>query len=778
MLSAGDSHGSDSKSGYDYSNHDSGPSTLCSQESTRPGRSDSRNELPCPSGSEIEFDSVHADTECSRSDSYPFISDVNSFAWGICGDNYDQHNDSSFRELLFVSGRYGVTVHAFSKLGKSKGMVQTASEGHIVQGRWVEWGPSCTLTQNVEVDESCSHDVDCSGGNGEMPPSHRKVVGDDELTRGITARKWLKSFWTKVKTTVSDGSAWTKFPDKTEFPSSADVISFNLFDGDPPLDFPCKEKHVQNMENSLEDASDYTRLSSLGADTTSNVLSGLFGVEISGFHKCLRVFASASFHLIGFFLTLLNCAPVNTGDANKSGKSRNLLLVAKLESSAIQWVSLVKPDEINTGLAFEWTDFQFSDNLLVCLNSSGLIVLYAAMSGEFVTHLNVAQACGLGVHSDLKGLKKFPLTNDIEIKQASDVKASTSDQHSDPFRRSFKRLVVASHTSLLAVVDENGVIYVICIGDYVPEKNSSYEKLLPYFQQFGLGMLVNWGVGGSDIGRQRVYSDCSSYYHANNLNMQNGSIFVSDKAGSNVLQNIDDSTIQGKGNLYGSHSSVFSATSKVSHDEKLGASGMELHVMRKIFLPNLRFSEDASVSFSPLGITCLSKKQNVKNENVSQLVHFNLLAKLAIYDDSCLNSGYDLYHFNGKEEIFIGEALGCTFQGCFYIVRQDGLSVYLPSISLSPNFLPVEYIGYRQSIEDTWSSYLVKGNVEMKEPIVRCSPWKTEILDKVLLYESTEEADRLCLENGECYQDVISLSNLFCVCVCIYILRLFLLTFL
>ncbi|KAI9108709.1 hypothetical protein K1719_020356 [Acacia pycnantha] len=633
-LITGDSHGSDSKSSHDrYSNHGPGVSTHCSQELTRPSRSEWVNDLPCTSGSENRFDSFPAETECSRSDSYPFISDVNSFTWGLCGENYDQHSDASFGELLFVSGRCGVTVHAFSKLNKSRGMVQAALE------------------------------------------------------------------------------AWTKFPEGAEFPSSAEVISFNIFDVNQPWDFCYKEEHGQNSENSLEDKPDHQSLHLCGADTASEVLSSLFGVEINRCHKCLNVFSSASYHLVGFFFTSTDSMCVNMGKADERDKSRNLLLVATLDNRGIHWVSLVKLDErINIDLAIEWTDFQFSDNLLVCLNSSGLIVLYEAMSGEFVTHLNVAQACGLDPHSDLRGLEKFPLTSDVEIKQMYDVKAKLSDPHSDSTRRSFKKLVVASHTSLLAVVDENGVIYVICIGDYMPEMNSSYEKLLPYCQQFGLGILHNWGVCGSDISHQMKSSNFSSNCHAN-------------KAVGNVLQNMDDSNFQGMGDLHDSYSSGFTAASKVFDDRKHCASEVESHIMRKIFLPNFRSSEDYSICFSPLGITCLSKMQNVKNKKSSQLVHFNLLVKSAIYDDNYLNSGWDLYQLNGKEEIVIGEALGCAFQGCFYIVREDGLSVYLPSLS-------------------------VKGNVEMNEPIVRCCPWKIEILDRVLLYESTEEADRLCLENG------------------------------
>lgn len=740
---SGDLHGSDSKSSRDRcSDHSSGLSTDCSQDLMRSSGSGLVNDLPCTSGSDIQVDSFHAETECSRSGSYPFISDVNSLAWGLCGESYDQHGDASFRELLFVSGRCGVTVHAFRKLSKSRGMDHAALEGHFGKGRWYDWGP-----QNMKVDKSCclhhefsaAQDVDGTGGDGEMHHNHCEVVGD--AYGSSPTKKWLKSFFIGVETIACDGTAWTKFPESAECPSSVEVISFNIFNVNQPRDFCYKEKHAQNTENSLEDDSDHQRLHLCGADTASEVLSSLFGVEINRCYKCLKVFSSASYNLVGFIFTSTDLMSANTGGVDKREK-KSLLLVARLDNRGIKWVSLVKPDErVNIELTIEWVDFQFSDNLLVCLNSSGFIVLYDAISGEFVTHLDVAQACGLDPHSDLRGLERFPLTSDVEVNQVYD-KAKLSDPNSVPSRRSYKRLVVASHTSVLAVVDENGVIYVICLGDYMPKKNSLYEKLLPYYQQFGLGILFNWGVCGSDISHQMRNSNFSSFFRDNN-------------SVGNVPQNIDDSTFQGTGDFNDSYSSGFSAASRVSDDRKHCTSGMESHIMRKIFLPNFRSSDDYSICFSPLGITCLSKKHNVNNKKSSELVHFNLLVKSAMYDDNYLNSGCNVYPLNGKEEIVIGEALGCAFQGSFYIVREDGLSVYLPSLSLTSNILPVEYNGYHQSNKNTWISRPVKGNVEMNEPVVRCSPWKIEILDRVLLYESTEEADRLCLENGECFQDAL-----------------------
>nr|KYP67560.1 hypothetical protein KK1_023904 [Cajanus cajan] len=597
-LSKGELHSGGAEGGCDYDNQNPGSSNLSAEASTRPSSSVLVNDSPCTSGLDIDIDTDLAEIKCSRSNSYPYISDVNSLAWARCEDSYDHHNDASFREVLFVSGRCGVTVHAFPKL--TKGMGQDMLEGNFRQGRWVEWGPVATLAENMLVGESSSfihgdQNVNMTGSDGGV-----------ELLRGSVTKRYLESFFTKVETIISDGIPWTKFPENNEYPCSTEVVSFSIFDGSLSLDHLLKEKPVQCKENwqepavSVKDASDCPSLSLCGEDTKLDCFSSVFGIVINGFYECPRVFSSASNCLVGFFFTLMHHVSANISDANQRGRSRNLLLVAKLDSWGIQWVSMVKLDErINIVQAVEWMDFQFSDNLLVCLNSSGLIVLYSAMSGEYVTHLNVLQACGFNPHLDLQGL-------------------------------------------------ENG----------------------------------------------------------------------------------------------------FSVISKVTNGKKFPGYDMKSPVMRKIFLPNFRVCEDDSICFSPLGITIFSKKKCVENQNGAQLIHFNLQVKSEVHDDNFLDNVNDVYHFDDQD--VIGEAIGCTFQGCFYIVREGGLSVYVPSISILSNFLPVEYIGYRQSNKDVGISVLLKDNLEIKEPTKRFSPWKVEILDRVLLYEGTEVADQLCLKNGKC----------------------------
>ncbi|KAH7860687.1 hypothetical protein Vadar_016791 [Vaccinium darrowii] len=149
-----------------------------------------------------------------------------------------------------------------------------------------------------------------------------------------------------------------------------------------------------------------------------------------------------------------------------------------------------------------------------------------------------------------------------------------------------------------------------------------------------------------------------------------------------------------------------------------------------------KLSEDDTVCFSKFGITRLIKKRSEERRGC-RIVHSPLYVDSAVNDDRPLNlQGWD---------DFIGEAIGCTFQGCFYLVTEGGLSVVLPSVSVSPEFLPVEAIGYPQSSLSTGQDHQFGNLFEMKGLQRPWSAWKVEILDRALLYEGPEEADRLCL---------------------------------
>ncbi|KAL0378870.1 UNVERIFIED_CONTAM: hypothetical protein Sradi_3192500 [Sesamum radiatum] len=82
-----------------------------------------------------------------------FISDVDSVAWGLCGNTFDRHEEASFQELLFLSGKQGVVVHAFSRFNESDEVIKPVQASDVGQGMWVEWGPSTTLSSSLDVQE-------------------------------------------------------------------------------------------------------------------------------------------------------------------------------------------------------------------------------------------------------------------------------------------------------------------------------------------------------------------------------------------------------------------------------------------------------------------------------------------------------------------------------------------------------------------------------------------------------------------------------------------------
>ncbi|XWS44819.1 hypothetical protein CRYUN_Cryun15aG0081700 [Craigia yunnanensis] len=471
-------------------------------------RSNSKDDIPCTSGSAMDSDNgISLKRRFSRSNSYPFLCDVNSLAWGVFGDAYNQHRDGSFREL-FVTG---------------------------------------------------NQDKSSANGNRGVPDNISKKAGDDNLSGIATSKRWLRSFFTKAETVEYEGSIWTRFPEKSSFPCSAKVVSFGIF---TELD------------------------TDVGADTS---------------YKCTRVFSSNSHQLIGFFLTVMKPASANPRDESEK-KTKNIILVARLNSWGIQWVSLVKLEEsVNSCPLVEWKDFHFSDDLLICLNASGLVFFYDAVSGVYVAHLDILQTCGLNCLVNLPEPESSTLDDDMRSK--------SNYQHGNLFgSRTFRRLLVASYTSLVAVIDEYGVV----------------------------------------------------------SSKTNGIDSFCDNIGSNLLQKIHGWNLDGNGCLCDSVLNGFSTASKVM-DEKVHDSQIHFHLMRK---------------------------------------------------------------------------------GCFYMVTDGGVSVVLPSVSLSSNFLPDETIGYQQPSISTGVGCQPKNTLGLEESKMFWSPWKVEILDRVLLYEGPEDADRLCLGNG------------------------------
>ncbi|KAJ0252438.1 Spatacsin carboxy-terminus protein [Hirschfeldia incana] len=607
--------------------------------------------------------------------SFPFIFDAKSVAWGSFGDSYNRHEDPLFREFLFVSGSHGVTVHAFCCFKDSSDIAIGKPNGELRHGEWVEWGPS-RLNQEPEHETASSFDG---------------------------SKQWMQSFLVDVETTEIEGIRQSRFPAKSAFPGSADVVSFSILNGDLPFSNLLFQENSILQEGNMPEESMY---------------------------KCTKVFSSDSHFLIGFVMELSGCASTPTSNANEKSKGKSVVFVAQLFNWGMEWVSLVNIGETIISPTNEWADFRMSDKFVICLSVSGLIFLYDVKSGDCFAHHDILQTCRPGLHSSSdiqEGTKESDERNDFQSLSPSMFKSHVVVSVG---RRKFRKLIIASHAPLIAAVDENGLIYVLCVDDFVSkEYHVSMESP---------GSLVGWKIGGMDVGQQKVHHTGEDVFSRGDPKS-----FVSDISMADPCLERQQNNFDRRAGYSGSWLSGFTAQPKTN------ARGLEnfqrdSHVMRKMFLSAEKLGSEDSLCLSPLGFTHFSRKHTKKEDQSFKVLHYSLQTHMTTRDDSYLN--YDNKSpVQGAEETFVGESVGCSFQGFLYLVTCSGLSVFLPSISITSNYPTVEAVEYLQPLQTTVMECQGRDNLRTDESRI---PWQVEVLDRVILFEGPEAADRLCLENG------------------------------
>lgn len=586
-------------------------------------------------------DTFSRQTNIVRSNSYRMLSDINSLAWGICEESNNEYEGALFRELLFVVGDHGLIVHAFCQPSQCSEFIKSMPDGHNEEGIWAEWGPSTSReAMHLNKPDDNVENADTFLGSGDDPLENAEP------------RKWLKTFLTKVKIVKSAGKLYSRFPDKSQFPSCSKVVSFNVFENDSTL-----LRFILNKNTGLDTEGDEMNIS----------------------YTCCGVFVNNSHDLIGFVLKWVS---VNTNDESERKQIKNVV-VGKIVSWGIQWVCSVKLDEDVYRVPVDhWTDFKFFDKYLICLTSAGQIHFFGDITGDYMGRVDLL---------DIHGLDKL------------------SDQTNDFVgKRVFRTLLVASRTSLLAAVDDYGIVYVTHSTDLLSDINYTVEKSLPQFQQLKYRALVGWEVGGADISHQRLYD-----------NLSPNITFVRERTVSKDKMESNESVVTG-----------FSDASQIVRQKTHNA-------LRSIFLPTDKYSKDDLICLSQFGITRIHRNNNATTKTISRVIHCSFDLYSAMDDDKGSNGG---------QEVTVADAVGCMCYGCFYLVTSDSLSVVLPSISVASGCIPVEAIGFRQincSLTDQSVNLIeIKG---LKQP---WPTWKMEVLDRVLLYEGHEEADHLCLENG------------------------------
>ncbi|KAG8383430.1 hypothetical protein BUALT_Bualt04G0012400 [Buddleja alternifolia] len=674
-------------------------------ELSKPSISGSRESISSASES-VELD---IDIGCTSGNSFSgsrgaFISDVDSVAWGLCGDICDQHEEASSQELLFVSGKHGVVVHAFSQHKESSEVIRPAQEGDDGRGMWVEWGPLTTSNSQLKASEERTNAFDAEATE-DGPSAVPKV--------------WLHTFLTEVETVTSGNDVYTRFPKSSSFPKNS-VVSFRIFDHDLQLlDFL-----------SLGSATSLDQVNgsvSLENDSASNSRTGTVG----DMYKCSKVFSSNSHHLVGFALSMTNPPPINTSYENDGNNIKVLIAVARLVSSGIQWLWSAKLEENLDRGPSEWTDFIFSHKFLICLSTSGFILLYGATTGVYVASLDVVNISQPGY---CRSSQEQRNGGDVPNR----VHENSLRQIGTLINKKFKRLFVFPHSSLLGVMDECGITYVILTDDHVPRDHCLFGNTLPYQQHLDLGLLTGWEVGRAEIGYQRLLCNTSASQDLNQLPIECRNSSFLGNLQSSEYKKIKDSNIKHRGSHYGAYINTSSGTNKIMYQKNFRGSDFPSRLVRKVFLPPAGNNEDDVICCSPFGITRLIKKYS-SEKKWHQVVHANLQVDFIVNDEI----NYDMQGWVASSN----EAVGCNFNGFLYLVTEEGLSVVVPSISVSSNFYPLEALGHRlpnctSSIKSEAGNLM--GITRIGEP---WSPWKVEVLDRVLLYEGPEVAEQLCSEN-------------------------------
>ncbi|ONK80835.1 uncharacterized protein A4U43_C01F22320 [Asparagus officinalis] len=734
------------------------PSSTCRSESIDSARCSTKAGVPVKN---ILF----RNRGSSSSSQYPpVISGVKSLAWGHCGDVYNQFEDSVFKEFLIVSSDNGIIVHAFRYQHRNE-VFQSVPEGDSVEGKWVEWGP----TNNSVTKSKFSHS---STGESPNEPKIIETSGTVDVCdavddggssgRSILPKNWFQTFHMELDTVVSNGKYSARFPAKSSIPLSADVVSLDIGDN--------TSKFIEFFSSSTlygekENISDGPVVGQVGDPSLSD-RSSKGSVKAGGdiIYRCSRVFNNSSHRLIGLVLNF----PEDVSDKNSEFHVRNtgkdFVVVMMLNQWGLQWICSVdlQHHDPSSFPSLEWADFQFSNDFLICLNSSGLICIWNVLSGGLVTHFDVLKSCGLDRSACFRLSQSEPPVNrhlastKSNFSQEVDKKIEVSGRETcgDEIvcARTFRRLMVISHSFLLAVVDDHGVIYVIRAAEYVSKKCATFENFVHSYKYSDSSMLAGWKVADCEIDCAKILSDLSTDGFSNK-NHSGATKFRKrhHHTDGKEIHKFRKRHHHTNGNESESctYSSGFS-TSQIN-GRKVFALESEISStpLRKVFLPLDRFNKEDCICFSPIGITRFVRRLNMKQQKVHKIVHTSLHVVSPVLDDIDLGTYCSSKSFSSSREVaFSGESIGFSFQGCLYLVTEDGLSVILPSISISSSILPAEFTRYWQPTFTAGSKSQIKTFLAIDEMKELGRPWQIEVLDRTLLYEGPDEAERISLENG------------------------------
>lgn len=689
-------------------------SSSCSAERTTVCLLDSSDNVPCTTQAVDSVSNVGSSSNC-----YTAISGIKSSTWGHWGDTYGDSKNSSYRELLVVSDFSSITVHTFLLPHTNLEVNAQTSEGASLGGKWIEWGPT--------------HGVGNAGSPGSCS----------------TQKIWLKSYLTEVNSAEFAGNFLVRFPGKSILPHSAEVVSFSIFESTLTfLEFySCySPKEKQGSGATIEQG-----IGALISDCVSDLSSMNNNGSPDGVtYYCPKVFSNSSNCIIGLVLTLSEHPLFETCEEFLRSAKEVIVVVVKLYQWGMQWVCAVKPQSLYTGP--EWADFQFTEDFLICLNSTGFICMWNVNTGCPVTSFDVLRDCGLIAKNDSRLDEPFlsgKRVSSVAIYGSQEEENGTckanrngSSSRANVSSRKFRRILVSSHSSLLASIDEHGVIYVLCADDYICAKHCAINNLTVTSHYSNIGTLEVWRIAGAEIGGLKVFPGLKKVQSSNASEPS----FDGHSEDANQMRQAPVYT-KGKRRRVGTDLSGFSSVSQIKCSPVHLETKISSTPVRRIFLPVYRSDKEDAVCLSPFGITRLVRSCGLKEDKNCRIVHSRLHADLPVVDERDSTTCLPSRKFMTKECIFKGKSIGSLLQGYLYMVTQDGLFVILPSVSISSDLLQVETLRYWQPSTAAHCNDQVKSFMELYNSRELWNPWQIEVLDRILLYEGPEVADCICLQN-------------------------------
>ncbi|PWZ03978.1 hypothetical protein Zm00014a_036746 [Zea mays] len=310
--------------------------------------------------------------------------------------------------------------------------------------------------------------------------------------------------------------------------------------------------------------------------------------------------------------------------------------------------------------------------------------------------------------------------------------------------RMFKRLVLASYSYLLAVVDEVGVVYVFYADDILNFKANVHENFdLPVMNQFADCFSI-WEAAGHEIGS---LSFCA------NQSIQQGSLslakLVPEFSGKSddIVRPRERRKYRCDENEVDSWPSGFVTAGQM----KVGAGYRRTNsfcFFRRIILPPCRSQQDV-ISLSPLGLTRIFKGSIADGNEHVKIFHSELLMYSSFLGKGDIDIGFmdEMLPFK-KDSTFVGDSVVCSCQGYLYLITQYGLSVVLPPVSISSFSSQCDAIKFWQMGPAAGSTCNALNLLSVDKSDTSWKTWQIEVLDRALLYEGPALADRLCWENG------------------------------